>query len=329
MPWFGCWVFFLLLGCDRQPAIQTAGLPVFGTLVEITLVGADEASGRAALDTLDARFRQMHRDWHPWAPGKLTRLNDALSSGTWSPVDPELLALIEASVAPAQASDHRFNPTIGRLAALWGFHNNELPVGEAPDPEAIASLVGADPRITDLEFGDGMVRSRNSAVQLDFSGIAKGYALDLARQQLRGGGMSGALLNAGGDLCVLGRGTNGPWRIGIRDPFDHQAVLMVLALSGELCAMTSGNYERYRQGQGVRWGHLLDPRTGYPVEAVASVTVIHPNGARADASATALAVAGWQWREVAAAMGLEQVMVVTGDGAIAMTPAFRALLVER
>ncbi|MEC9341770.1 MAG: FAD:protein FMN transferase [Pseudomonadota bacterium] len=318
----------LLTGCVGQPTTRTAGLYVFGTLVEVTLIGANEAAVQATLDRVDALFQAMHRDWHPWKPGRLTTLNGQLSSGAWSLVDPDLLGLIEVSSTVARASGHRFNPAIGRLVALWGFHGDELPVGEAPDASLIADLVSANPRMTDLEFRDGAVRSRNPALQLDFGGIAKGYALDLARQRLRSDEVSGALLNAGGDLCVLGRGPQGPWRVGIRDPFDKSSVRVVIALPQDLCAMTSGNYERYRQGEGIRWGHLLNPESGYPVTQVASVTVIHPDGAWADAAATALAVAGGQWRDVAAVMGLDRVMVVSEGGATEMTAGFRALLIE-
>lgn len=317
----------LLLGCTAKPPQYAGALFVFGTLTEVTVVGFDnEDSAREVVSSLESTFRRMHRDWHAWKPGRLTRLNDALSDGQWHHVDADLLQLVQASLAPASASGNRFNPAIGRLVALWGFHADELPVGRTPDAEAIAALVAANPRLSDLEFRGDEIRSRNPDLQLDFGAFAKGYALDVARDELATAGAEGALLNAGGDLCVMGEGTDGPWQVGIRDPFAPQALLAMVSLGENLCAMTSGNYERYRQGEGIRWGHLLDPRTGYPVREVASATVIHPNGAWADAAATALAVAGRHWREVAASMGLEQVLVVTGDGAVAMTPAFRRLL---
>jgi len=132
-----------------------------------------------------------------------------------------------------------------------------------------------------------------------------------------------AIVNAGGDLGVIGNAGKRPWRAGIRHPDGNGGEILasVEIRSGEV-VFTSGNYLRYRASDGIRYGHIIDPETGYPADRVASVTVLHDSGGAADAAATALAVAGPdEWPRVARRMGITHVLRVDADGSIALTPA--------
>ncbi len=161
-------------------------------------------------------------------------------------------------------------------------------------------------------------------VEIDLGAYAKGYALNLAIQQLRANGFQHAIVNAGGDLCAAGRHGARPWRVGIRHP-QGEGVIASLELSGEECVLTSGNYERYREHEGIRYSHIIDPRSGYPVEHITSATVISSDGALADAAATALSVAGPDaWQRIARQMGVDQVMLVDESGQVYLTPAMQA-----
>jgi thiamine biosynthesis lipoprotein len=155
--------------------------------------------------------------------------------------------------------------------------------------------------------------SSNRAVQLDFGGIAKGYALDIACSTLRNMGVDNAIVNAGGDLRAFGSHGPRPWRIAVRAP--KGGIIASIETGADEAVFTSGNYERFRQDKDKRYPHILDPRTGWPVSDVASVTVITAEGWLADASATALIVAGLSdWREVARSLDLELVMLVDENG---------------
>jgi thiamine biosynthesis lipoprotein len=179
----------------------------------------------------------------------------------------------------------------------------------------------------DIVIDKNQVSSRNPAVQLDFGAIAKGYAVDLAIDKLRQLGVHNAIVNAGGNLKAMGKKGNRPWSIGIRHP-SGQGVLARVEVSGEESVITSGCYERFREYQGVRYCHIIDPRNGKPVTSLASVTVIACSGSLADAATTALMVAGKQeWQPVANQMGVKLVMVVDDKGEVSMTPAMKERVV--
>ena len=312
-------------GCQPQPAEHRETFLVFGTLVEVTLRGFDAARADTAFEALRAAFRRMHRDWHPWEPGALTRLNEGLKQGQCVAVPDSIRTLIRRSTKLEQLTGGRFNPAIGGLIELWGFHTSEFPItGPPPTDAAIHELVAQQPSMNDLELQADCVAGSNPAVQLDFSGNAKGYAVDLAVQRLRDMKVPAALVNAGGDLRAYGRARDG-WRVGVRDP--DGGVLAGIPVTGDRAVFTSGVDQRYRAEADQRYPHIIDPRTGYPVEHIASATVIAGAGLHADAAATALVVAGpGQWPGVAAALGLDEVMMVLADGSLELTPAMHQRL---
>ncbi len=311
----------LLAGCAREPEARRYSFLAMGTVVELSLHGVPEALAERAHRALEADFAYMEATWHAWRPGALGRVNALLATGHWFSAAPSVLPLIVEGRALARATGGLFDPGIGRLVALWGFHGDD-PGGERPPPpeEEIAKLVAARPSILDLEVEGIRVRSRNPAVRLDFGAFAKGLAVDRAVERLRRMGVANALVNAGGDLRVLGRHGERPWRIGIRAPRGGGILAALEAADGE-AIFTSGDYERYFTWRSRRYHHILDPRTGRPARGLVSVTVVHDDGSEADAYATALFVAGPRgWAALAARLGLRQVLVVDEQGRLHATP---------
>ncbi|MEW8506958.1 MAG: FAD:protein FMN transferase [Candidatus Thiodiazotropha sp.] len=313
-----------VVACERGPRDHQQTLLVFGTLLDIKAYTDKPGEFDAAVRDLERTFQNMHRNWHAWkGDGELVRLNRALAQGDAFTVTPELAELLQRAKRHAQQSDHLFNPAIGQLIALWGFHSDEPPGGPPPDAAKIASLIDKAPSMSQLSIEDTRIHSSNRAVSLDLGAFAKGYALNLAIRRLQTYGLGNAIVNAGGDLCVSGRRGERPWVIGIRHPLGEGVIASVEVADGE-CVLTSGNYERYREHEGIRYAHIIDPRSGYPVEHVASATVISRNGGLADAAATALSVAGaQQWHRIAALMGLVDVMLVEEGGAVHVSPQMR------
>jgi thiamine biosynthesis lipoprotein len=217
-------------------------------------------------------------------------------------------------------SGGRFNPAIGKLVELWGFHTSEYPIpGPPPDRREVQVLIDARPSSLDLEIDGDTVRSSNPAVQLDFGGIGKGFAIDLAIETIRRAGQESAIVNAGGDLRAIGNNLGKPWRIAVRAPGG--GIAGAIEAGTDLAVFTSGNYERFREDAGTRYAHILDPRTGWPLSTISSATVVAADGATADAAATALVVAGTQdWKEVAASMGIKGALVIDERGGIYATP---------
>jgi thiamine biosynthesis lipoprotein len=312
-----------LAACERPARDDTYQQTafVFGTLVEFTVRGMPADQSAQAVAEVDREFQRMHREWHAWKPGgELYALNQALAEGRSLQVSDYLLPLVEQSKALFEISDGLFNPGIGLLLELWGFQRDEPPDGPLPDASAIQALLDRHLGLDALSLEGDRVSSTSRAVQLDFGGFAKGEALHRAIDRLRASGVRNAIVNAGGDLCVTGSHGDRDWRIGIRHPQGRGVLASVAALDGE-CVLTSGNYERFRMHEGKRYAHILDPRTGWPVQHIVSATVLHPDGGFADAAATALTVAGPQdWKRIAKRMGLRYVMLVDDKGVVYLTP---------
>ncbi|MBC2729785.1 FAD:protein FMN transferase [Thiobacillus sp.] len=312
------------VGVSRAEAVVSEEMYVFGTLVGVDVLSRNTDAARAAIADVSHRFTQQNRDWHAWKPGALGDLNRALAGGHTHEVAPDLLPLLHQARELARASGGLFNPAIGRLVGLWGFHHDTLPVGAPPHAAAVAELVAAAPSMDDLVFDGRRVGSRNPHVQIDLGGHAKGVALNQALDRLAALGHGNALVNLGGNLAVSGSHGDRPWHIGIRHPQGEGAIAS-LAVSGRMAVVTSGTYERYRQDGDKRYPHIIDPRSGQPAMHVVSATVLHPDAARADVAATALVVAGsTAWPEVARKLGVNDVMIVDEAGRVQLTPGMAA-----
>ena len=207
---------------------------------------------------------------------------------------------------------------------MWGFQDNALPIGELPDENDIQILVKQAPSVEDILIEGDRITNTNKAAQYDLGAFAKGYAIDKAIDRLRELGINNAIVNAGGDLRAIGQHGDRPWRIGIRHP-RAGGILASIEIKGDTSIFTSGDYERFFEVDGVRYHHIIDPRTGYPASDTTSVTVVHRSAATADAAATALFVAGPEhWIDTARNMNINAVMLIDSNNAIHMSPAMQS-----
>ncbi len=281
----------LLAACARAAGPVQRSFFAMGTLVEVTLYDVPHARAERLLDDIEADFQRMHHEWHAWEEGPLVHVNRAIAQGRSVEIPAVIAPLLPPAIRLSEASNHLFNPAIGRLIALWGFQSDE-PARQPPDPAEIERLVRANPRMTDLVIEDGRLRSRNPMVQLDFGGFAKGWAVDRVIEKLRAASVENAIVNAGGDLRAIGRHGDRPWRVGVRHPRRKDALLAVLEVEGDESVFTSGDYERYFEYRGRRYHHIIDPRTGYPAHHMRSVALLAPDATTADALSTAVFVLG-------------------------------------
>jgi thiamine biosynthesis lipoprotein len=274
----------LLTACHRNQE-QNAELFVFGTIVEIKLWGATQEQSDRAFAELQQMFNGMHRDWHAWEPGgRLTDINKAFALGQTAEADADIVEIIRRSQGIEQRSGGRFNPAIGGLISLWGFHTSDYPIiGPPPNQASIDEILTRHPSSRDIHIDGLQLKSENPHVQLDFGGIAKGYAVDLAIARVRDLGITSAIVNAGGDLRAIGRHGDRPWNVAVRKPGG--GIIGAVEIRGDEALFTSGNYERFRQDQLKRYPHILDG-----------------------------------WPAVAQALDLHQVLVVDESGMVYLTP---------
>jgi thiamine biosynthesis lipoprotein len=318
----------LLSGCaEKLPYKQQAY--VFGTLVEVSVYGEPEAKAKPAVDAVLADFDRLHRLLHAWEPSDLERINAAIAAGKVSdPAPREVLDLLADAARWSERSGGLFNPALGNLIGLWGFHSDTFEA-RLPDPAKVAQLVQANPRMTDLRVEAGRVGSANAVVRLDLGGYAKGYALERAAALLKERGVKNALVNIGGNILALGQRGDRHWKVGIQHPRQPGAIATLELHDGEAIG-TSGDYQRYFEKDGKRYCHLIDPRTGWPAQGAQAVTVLvrgEHAGTRSDVTSKPIFIGGpAAWREMAARMGLADVLFIDAQGRASATRTLAARL---
>ncbi|HID37305.1 MAG TPA: FAD:protein FMN transferase, partial [Ghiorsea sp.] len=264
---------------------------LLGTLVEFTIFTDDEDQALATI-TLAAEEMQRVQDVFTTfgsVPNSVKLFNQA-PANTWIQLDKEVETLLLQALTIQQDSQGAFDPTLGKLNQLWAF-SGESPPNKPPTLAAIQDAL-AQTGIESLQYSEhkGWMKKING-LMLDFGAIAKGYAIDRGIQVLKQYGVQHAIINAGGDMRILGDHGGKPWRIAIRHPRSEKPLGWV-EIENDTSIVTSGDYERFYLYEGKRYHHILDPKIGLPSHASQSVTVIAPSAVIADAWSTALFVLG-------------------------------------
>jgi len=218
-----------------------------------------------------------------------------------------------------------FDVTIGPVMDLWGFTGNNPKI---PSPGKLAealSLVDSNRLIINEEKQTAFLEKRG--MRLDLGGVAKGYATEKAVRVLKGHGIARALIDAGGNIRVIGKNSrNAPWKIGIKDPRKSGGIIAIVSLT-DGSAVTSGDYYRYFESGGRRYNHILDPRTGYPATGNMSVTVMTENAGVADCLSTVFFVLEpGKSQELAEKMRGVDIFLVTADRRILHTPSLKGMI---
>jgi thiamine biosynthesis lipoprotein len=320
----------LLAACGRE-TVHSQESYVFGTRVEVQVWGGDAGQASAATAAVLREFDRLHRAYHAWQPSELTALNDAIAAGRPVQVSNELAALVVEAKEVARESDFLFDPGIGALVKLWGFHDDNFKV-RLPDAQKLADLQKLRPSIAELKVEGNNISSKNPAVALDFGGYVKGVALDRAAGIMKSRGITNALINIGGNVLALGSKGGTPWRVGIQHPRAPSPLATLELRDGEAIG-TSGDYQRYFELGGRRYSHLIDPRSGAPAVGTRAVTVlIAPRAAGggtgmwSDVASKPLFVAGADWQRLATKLGISQALRIDAAGHLEMTDAMRQRL---
>ena len=320
-----------LTACSKEPPTYQEQGFVFGTLVEVSVYGETESKARQAVAAVMQEFQRLNDMLHAWKPSELSELNNAFAQGKMKEVTPELAAILEDAAQISKRADGLFNPAIGKLIAAWGFQADDFKA-QLPDQKIIAELVKAKPEMSPLAMkgNNGKVYlSANRTVQLDLGGYAKGYALDRAAEILKKLGVKSALINIGGNVMALGQHGDRPWRVAIQHPRKPGPLATLELHDGEAIG-TSGDYQRYFELDGKRYCHLIDPRTGWPVQGVEAVTILTHGvhaGVLSDAASKPLFISGAAgWRAAAKQMGIEEALLIDAAGTVHLTAAMKKRL---
>jgi thiamine biosynthesis lipoprotein len=312
----------LATGPAMPGAFPTYRGGAMSTVIAVTLPASDDA--RASAEAVIELFQRLEQDLSEWREGSPLAEVNRRAGGEPVLVPADLLAVVERSVEIAERTGGAFDPTWAALWGLWDFRAEEP---RLPDDQAIARRTALiDWRKVEIDRAAGTLRLPEPGMKIGLGGIAKGYALDRAADLLRARGRRDFLIVAGGQVYAACRRGDRPWRIGVRDPWgDPPDAFALLDLDppeegGGLSSSTSGDYENFFDLDGVRYHHVLDPRTGRPARGLRSATVVSADATLADALSTALMVLGPE-RGLALAEewdGVEAVLVGE-DGALGVT----------
>jgi thiamine biosynthesis lipoprotein len=264
-----------------------------GTTWHATVVGRRSTAG--LLERIERRLEEVNQTFSTYREdSEISRFSRFPRAGEEFPVSRDFVAVMRTAARIHELSGGAWDGTIRPLVDLWGF-GPLPPRADPPDPKRVETVL-RDVGFDRIEIRPTALVKRVASVTLDLSSIAKGYGVDQVAAVLRGAGFSDFLVEIGGEVSASGsRRGGGPWRVGINRPTADAAadeLYRVVALSDAALA-TSGDYRQFFVRDGVKYSHILDPRTGRPVaNGVVSVSVLAPDCTLADGLATALLVMG-------------------------------------
>ncbi len=280
---------FLLLCMTAQAAerLFERGAYVMGTVATVKVYAADEESANRWAAAAFAELRRLDDIFTNYRDSELTRLNRDASA--WAvKLSDDMFDLVRISLACARKFEGTFDPTVGPAVRVWGFFGGGFRVPDAAERESLRPRTGWEQLELDAE--DRTLRFRRPGMELDFGGIAKGYAAERAARAMAAAGAERGIVNLGeSSLSALARppGRCG-WPVRILDPRPPHRPLEELDLPPFTSLSTSGTYGRFFEAGGSTYTHIFDPRTLEPLHTWVSATVICPSGAESDAAAKAV-----------------------------------------
>lgn len=276
-------LLLLLTGCGGKTSCYEASFFAMDTVMEVRIYDKAAGSSLAAeitheIQNLENRLSVTKED------SEIAKLN----RGETVTLSPALHELLKQTTFIQERTSGLLDPTIYPIVKLWGFTTGETRVPSQEEIEQALALTG----IEHLQEDDNTLTLTGGA-QLDFGAVAKGYAAEKCAEILSKNNVSG-ILTLGGNIQTVGEKPDGSdWHIGITDPEQPENSLATLSFKGSRAVVTSGGYQRYFEADGIRYSHIMDPRTGAPARSgLSSVTIVAESGLLADGLSTALYVMG-------------------------------------
>ena len=286
--------------------------PIMGTRIAVEVWHADAAAAEAAIDAVIAEMHRIDSLMSTYKPeSQVSQVNREAAAGPVK-VDPELARLVARALEFSRMSGGAFDITYASVGYLYDYRAGKHPT----DAEIAAALPAINWRHVVVDLSGSTIRFLEPGVRIDLGGIAKGHAVDSCIALLEARGISNATVTAGGDSRILGDRRGRPWIVGIRHPDDRERVIARIPLE-DAAISTSGDYERFFDEDGVRYHHIIDPKTGKSPHGVRSVTIIAPTSTLAEGLTKSVFILGPE-RGMALVAGQADVdaVVVTAEGKV-------------
>lgn len=323
-------LLFTLTGCEEQREIKyDRDFFAMDTYITCQVLSADEELAEQALDAVETAFMQIDRITNRFEQNaEISAVNQNAGVAPVK-VSEDFFAMVVAALEWSDKTGGAFNILIGGVMDLWGFGSENPAV---PDEQAIkTALTKTDCHKIILDAKQSTIYLPEKGMVMDLGGVAKGYATDKAVAALKKLGIKNALINAGGNVYALGSRADGtPWKVGVQDPRNPQGITALLQ-GRDTSLISSGDYQRYFEKNGIRYHHILDPANGYPARLSSGTTVISPSSTIADILSTALFVKGPQ-AGIALAESFAEVnavMIIDEEGRIFATGDLNKYMAEQ
>jgi FAD:protein FMN transferase len=268
----------------------TRTLKLMGCRFDITVIASNEAEGNTYIDIAAKEISRVENLISEW--DSTTQISEVNRYAGVKPVkvDKEVFDLIVRSIKISELTDGAFDVTWAAMNHIWKFDGS---MKRLPTQDEIATAIAKiGYKNILLNEKDLTVYLRLKGMRLGFGGIGKGYSADKSAALLKSMGVAGGLISASGDITAWGKQPDGrPWMIGITNPFNKDKIFAWFPFEGNSIG-TSGDYENFVEFNGVRYTHIIDPRTGWPVHGIASVTIFGPNAELSTALTKAIFVMG-------------------------------------
>ena len=289
-------VFFVFLiftsafySVSAQAVFQRSFIKM-GSAFDLTLVAANQLEANQLFEQAIAEIDRIERLISSWDQASETSQVNQMAGKEAVKVTKELYDLVFRAKAIAQLTDGAFDPTYASVDKIWTFNGHDI---EQPKPEIISASVdkiGFDKIVFDPI--ESSLYLPLQGMKIGFGAIGKGYAADRVKSLLQKQGVTAGIVNASGDMSAWGVQPNGkPWQVGLVNPKSKDKVFAWFPIKNQ-AVVTSGDYEKFILINGKRYGHIINPKTGFPSQGVISCTVFAPKAELADALSTALFVMG-------------------------------------
>lgn len=260
---------------------------LMGTEVHISVWHQDNQHARVVVEDAIAEMRRINDLMSTYESSSELSLLNREASRQATVVSEELVGLINRSLEISKSTRGAFDVTYASVGYLYDYRNGTKP--EKKRIQAQLPAVNFEHVVVDTQANT--VTYSHPDVRVDLGGIAKGYAVDRSIEIIKQHGIEHAIVTAGGDTRVLGKKLDRPWVVGIQNPRSETEVVALIPLVDESIS-TSGDYERYFDEQGIRYHHIIDPKTGDSAREVRSVSILGLESTYADALSTSLFVLG-------------------------------------
>jgi thiamine biosynthesis lipoprotein len=280
-------LWLLLAAGNAWPAWYQVTEPIMGTRIHAELWHEDPIRAQALLEQVLDEMRRIEAEYSPYIEeSELSRVNRE-AGRDWVETTPEMIDLLLKSARVSMMTDGAFDITYASIGRYYDYRK-----GRRPDDDAIREALEAiNYEFVEIDASSRRVRFAHPQVYIDLGGIAKGYAVDRCIELLAAAGITQASVAAGGDSRIIGDRNGEPWTVGIQDPRHEDSVAVLLPLV-DTAVSTSGDYERFFEEDGVRYHHILDPRTGDSARDSWSVTILGPEATLTDGLSTSVFVLG-------------------------------------